>query len=143
MTERGPEMRFADAGRPEDQNVHSLGQPSIAFRQCHDAGLADRGGGGEVEAVDGFPRGQSGLQQMPCGAPLRPLGDLVLEQGGEGLCRRPALAIGGLRDGLPEAGDRGQAELGEHCRQPGRVDGDARGGAHDANSAPAMAINRS
>ena len=80
---------------------------------------------------------------MPRGAPLRPLGEFVLEQSGEGLCRRPALAIGGLGDGRPKAGDRGQTELGEHRRQRGGVDGHALGDAHGTNSAPAMAISRS
>ena len=57
VTEGGGEMRFADARRPEQQNVRSLIEPTVACRQSGDAGFADRGDGGEVETIEGFARG--------------------------------------------------------------------------------------
>jgi hypothetical protein len=116
VAERGGEMRFANARRPEQQNVRVLIEPTVTFGQSGDAGFADRGDGGEVEPVEGLARGQSGLQQMPGCPPPRPLGDLVLHQRREGLRRGPALAVGGFGQRRPEPGDRGQTKLGEQHR---------------------------
>ena len=151
MAEGSAEMGFSGAGRTEQQDVGAPCQPGVALGQGQDARLADGWNGGEVERLDGLAEGQPGFEEMARGSALGTLGDLVLEQGGEGPCGGPALAIGRLGDGGPKAGDGGQAELGQHRRQPGGIDArpgcDLDRGGHGANSAPlcipAPAISRS
>src|SRR6266403_3083486 len=62
--EGGAEMRFATAGRAEDQKIGALFQPAIAGAERHDLGLGDHGNGVEVEAVEGFSGWQPRLFQM-------------------------------------------------------------------------------
>ena len=75
------------------------------------------------------------MRQMRLGrvtqdAALFALGQFMLAQGAQEACRRPAFGISGLRDGRPQPGDRGQAQLGQHHRQARDINADRLLGFH-------------
>src|SRR5258708_1257964 len=81
--EGGAEMRFATAGRAEDQKIGALFQPAVAGAERHDLGLGDHGNGVEVEAVEGFSGWQPRLFQMTRDAPSGAFGQFVLGERGK------------------------------------------------------------
>ena len=99
-------------------------------------GLGERRHGGEVEAREGLAGGQLGLGEVALDAAPGAVGELDLGEGGEQARGGPALLVGAAGEVGPEAGDRGQPELGEHERQPGGVGGKVAGLGHGRISPP-------
>ncbi len=136
IAESGAQVRLSRAGRPEAQDVGALLQPGIAGSQRHDVGLADHGNRGEVEAVEGFAGGQAGLDKVALNAPLRPLGDFQLGQGGQKPFGGPAFAVGASGELGPQAREGGKTQARQHERQLRGIDGYV---AHRATPEPALA----
>ena len=98
------EMRLADPGRAEDQDVGALLEPGIAGGEGQDVRLADPRHGGEVEGGERLLGRQAGFEAMPLDPPRDALGELVLDQGGEEPGGGPALLVGTLGE-APARGD--------------------------------------
>lgn len=52
VAKRGAQVRLADAGRHEQENVSAAVQPAVTGGERVDAGETDHRGGGEVDGVD-------------------------------------------------------------------------------------------
>src|SRR6266851_4542435 len=83
-------MALAAAGRPEEQDVGALLQPSIAGRQRHHLSFRDHWHGLEVERGERLAGGQTRLSEMPFDAAAATVGHLVLGERREEAGRRPA-----------------------------------------------------
>jgi hypothetical protein len=92
--ERSRQMALAAAGRPEEQDVGTLLQPSIAGRQRHHLSFRDHWHGLEVERGERLAGGQTRLSEMPFDAAAATVGHLVLGERREEAGRRPALLVG-------------------------------------------------
>src|SRR5882757_7025651 len=86
-------MALAAARRPEQQDVGTLRQPSIAGRQRHHLSFRDHWDDLEVERGERLAGGQTRLGEMPFDAATATVGPLVLGE------RRKM-----LRDNLDENG---------------------------------------
>ena len=110
--------------------------PGICFSKGHEMGFADAGNGGEVEGGEGFTVGQMGFIHMTSDPTGGSFENLVLAEGGQEAGGAPSLAIGTFAQILPEAGDGGQPQRGQHQRQLGSI-----GVGHDG--IPLMALTSS
>jgi hypothetical protein len=133
---RRPTMGFACAGRPEAQQIGPLFDPGVAGRERLNLSLGDHRHGGEIEAVQGLSRRQSGFLQMALEAPAVALHDLLLAERGQEAGGGPALLVGGRSQRRPGQFDARQSQLAEHQLDAGGVDLVAR--VHAAS--PALAI---
>ena len=124
VAEGSAQMRLADPGRSERQDIGAGIEPAIALGERRDPGTADHRHRDEVERVERLADRQTRFGEMPGGAAVGAFGDLVLEQRGERARGRPALVVGGRADVGPEPGDGGQAEGGEQQREACGIGGE-------------------
>jgi len=115
-------MRLAAARSADEDQIGAFVDPAVAGTDRHDMCLGDHRHDVEVEAVEGLSGQQLRLGEMTREAPAIALGDLVLGERGEEACGGPTFLIRPLGEVRPILLDRGQSEVVEHQRQPGRVD---------------------
>src|SRR5882762_3985612 len=87
-------MALAAARRPEQQDVGTLRQPSVAGRQRHHLSLRDHWDGLEVERGERLAGGQTRVGEMPLDAAAATGGHLVLGKCRQEAGRRPAFLVG-------------------------------------------------
>jgi hypothetical protein len=93
----------------------------------------------ELEAVEGLARQQPGFDEMALDAAAIAFGDLVFGERGEEADGGPSFLVCPFGKGGPALLDRGQPEVIEQQRQPGRVDGLAHAAAPKSLSLPTNA----
>jgi hypothetical protein len=130
-------MAFSAAGWAEQQHVGAGLEPDVAGGERHDLGFRERRYCLEVEGGEGLACRQPGFGEVAFEAATATVGDLVLGQGGEELCGRPALLVGLRRELGPDRLDARQAQLGEQQLDAGGVNGHGR--RHGATSMSAFA----
>jgi hypothetical protein len=136
MTQSSTEMRLPRSARAEQQDRAASVDPSVAAGERRDVRATDHGHDGEVETVQRLAGWQMRLDQMSLDATLDTFCEFQLGEGCQQSCRRPALAVGALGEGLPHGGDGRQPQLTEEQRQPCGVDRDRVAGAVVHAAAP-------
>jgi hypothetical protein len=99
--------------RPEVQEIGRGCEPTVAFGEGHDPGLADHRHGGEIEVIERLAAGQAGFGEMAFEAPAIAFGDFDFGESRQEARGGPSLAIGCRGEIGPGESDGWQAQLAE------------------------------
>src|SRR5258708_27569078 len=116
-------MALAAARRPEQQDVGTLRQPSIAGRQRHHLSFRDHWDDLEVERGERLAGGQTRLGGVAFDAATATVGPLVLGERRKEAGRRPAFLVGLLRQLGPHQLEGRQAQLAQQELDAGGING--------------------
>jgi hypothetical protein len=100
-------MRFADAGRPEQQHVLAISDPTCASKLAQLLGI-DGGLPRKVEAQEIAHEWEAGKLQGHLDAPLVLAGDLTFTQQHQGLTQVQLLPAGFIQQAVELVTDAGQ-----------------------------------
>ena len=92
------EMRLADAGRTEQQNVAALSDPAVARGDGADMRFGHHGDGCEVEGLQRLSWQQSGLCQMSFDPAAITFSQFMFHQGAEQACLYRPVRQSGARE---------------------------------------------
>ena len=109
-------------GGPNRIQIGTLLEPAVTGGERHDLRFGDHRDRLEVEVRQCLARRQLSLREVTFDAASSPVGQFLLDEGGQRIGRRPSFLIrlpGELR---PYGLDGRQAQLREHDREPGGVD---------------------
>src|SRR6185312_7968644 len=104
-------MRFASAGRSYEDQVGAFLQPAISGTQSRDMSFGDHRDGIKVKVVQSLARQEFRLTEVTLDTAPIALGNLVLGQGHQEACGRPAFLVRALGELRPYVLDGRQAQL--------------------------------
>ena len=96
---------LADAGRAEQDHIGSFVKPAVPGGERHHLRFGDHRDRLEVEVRQRFARRQLGLREVAFDAASGSIGQFLLGERGQRVCRRPSFLIGLLGELRPHGFD--------------------------------------